>query len=374
MRFTFALGFSFVFALPFACAKADPPAPTVAAYDVSVLLPLPNLETEVPLLGFTDVGIDGSILPPWAIAALPPLASPEEAEWAWAQLRAVAVRFDPCFASVQLDASCKNEVRIVWQPVANDPKEPGTLAMDAAVHTFYAVSRDELVHAVRAVRDAAGSPDEGTLSVHPTLAKEGLKGDFAKALRAEVLRITGEKRLTRVTFMTLPRAEHEWVFGGFDVVDGAAAILKPTGVDAMTQTVRGLATNEKTISAKVEPEVGPDDPSPILSATISSVTPDVASAAYNASLRLENPRLTTPESRDCASCHLAASARRLGEASFSLTTDGRVDAYIGGLKHEAGPAQSFRAFGYFGKKPSVSARVANETAEVIRMFSELGVP
>jgi len=361
-------------ALIIACAKADPPAPTVAPYDVSMLLPLPDLETDVPLLGFADPGVDGPLIPMWAITALPPLASPDDAAWAWTQLRAVAVRFDPCFASVQNDASCRNQVRIVWQPVANDPKEPGTIAMDAAVHTSYSVSREELIRAVRTLRDAAGTPDASTLSIHPTLAKEGLNGDFARALRSEVLHITGDKRLTRVTFMTLPVAEHQWTFGGFDVVNGAAVPLKPTGVDAMVQVVRGSATNEKNISARVEPGVGPDDPSPILSATVSSVTPQMASAALDAALRLQNPRMTTPESRDCASCHLVGSAKRTAETAFSLTTDGRADAYSGGLAHEKGPAQSFRAFGYFGKQPSVSERVAHETAEVIRIFGELGVP
>jgi len=256
--------------------------------------------------------------------------------------------------------------------VSNDPREPGTTTMDAAAHTFYRVSQEELVNAVRVLRDAAGAPNASTLSVHPTLASEGNSGFFGRALRTELLHILGESRLRRVTFMTVPVAEHEWTFGGFDVENGAPKPLRPFGVDAETQIVRGSATSSENVSARIEPAMRVDAPdvSPILVATRASITEDTAKRAYDAALRLENPRLTSTEGADCASCHLARSARVAGERHFGLTIDGRADAYGVTLAHEAGPSQSFRAFGYFGRAPSISPRAAHETNEVLRMLSD----
>ncbi len=364
-------------ALALSCAKSEPATTTLAAHDVSMLLPLPETENDKALIGFADDGGNGALIPQWAIDALPKLADDETASWAWAQLRAVGVRFDPCFAATEMSGSCKNQVRIVWQPVSNDPAHPGTRAMDAAVHTFYDVSRDELVGIVKRLRASSGLPQSSVLSVHPTLATQGLNGVFAQTLRREVLALTGEKRLTRMTYMALPTEDHAWTFGGFDVLDANARtlrILRPTGVAADTQTVRGSATSDTNVNVRVEPGVGSDNPLPVLSGTAETVSNAMATASLEAALRLENPRITSAESADCASCHVARVAHSMALVNFGISVDGRKDAWVGlQLAHASGPARSFRGFGYFGHEPSISERTAHETAEVIRLMDDLGV-
>src|SRR6185436_20001973 len=63
---------------------------------------------------------------------------------AFANLRAVGVRLDPCFANLGdvADADCENQLRITFQPLTFE--DGHVVTGDEAVHAFYSVTREEL--------------------------------------------------------------------------------------------------------------------------------------------------------------------------------------------------------------------------------------
>jgi hypothetical protein len=93
----------------------------------------------------------------------------------------------------------------------------------------------------------------------------------------------------------------------------------------------------------------------------SPATPEMQ-AAMSAALRVENPAIHSAESMDCANCHLAEGAHRIGESLFGLSTAtafqharslARVD--------ERTSVTNLHAFGYLQRRVSIMQRTANES-------------
>lgn len=348
----------------------------VGVTDVSILFPLPPKEQRLALLGTDDEGRGGPLLPRDLLRRLPPLDVLSSNDELRALLRVVAVRLDPCFPGLG-DAPCQNQIRLVVQPIGLLEGGEGLAATDAALHLFYEVTRAEMASLLQHVVDlrvASGVPrSDGPVSVHPALAREGVRGPFGDGLRSLLLAHAGRAALTRVTFMGLEQLGQRWRFGGFDVV---AAELRPLTIataNAPEQTFSNRDLDGVTFAASSmsPPSASPDDVRLLFEpASLAAAGDAERRAAYRRALRLENPRLHSPETVDCATCHVAGAARRFAERELGLSGDGNGARYAHprGLPLDGATAErtdELRAFGYFDARPSISQRVVNETAEVV---------
>jgi hypothetical protein len=364
---------------------ASPPArptrltSTVGVDDVSFLYPLPaDVSLRLSLLGASDEGARGELLPAEIYRALPPLDTLLPNTDSYFLMRVVSVRLDPCFPGLGTEeAACQNQVRLVMQPVVPAVSGPGLTTLDLAVHLFYALGREELAGMLQELTDlrvASGlAPSEGPVGVHPALAREGMKGTFATALRALLLRHAGKDNLTRVTFMGTEQVGQVWRFGGFDRQDGKLVAMQIPLVDVREETFRNGDLDGVSFdrAATSPPSPAADDVRLLFNpGALATATDEARRAAYQSALRIENPTRHSPESIDCATCHITMAARRFAERAHGLSPEGVDGRYthpralpLAGATVER--TDELRAFGYFDARPSISQRAVNETAEVV---------
>lgn len=368
-----------------ACSSATEavaPAPRalteeVGAHDVSFLYPLPPQAQRTSLLGAAASGARGALLPSELYSGLPPLDFLTPNLDGYHLFRVVGVRLDPCFPGLGVpdETSCKNQLRLVMQPVLPQPGGKALTTSDTALHLFYSLTRAELADTLAQLvllRQAAGIEQGGPVGVHPALAREGLEGPFAAGVRALVLAHAGRDNLTRVTFMALEQVGQAWRFGGFDIEGGMLRPMTIPLVGVTEQTFQNLDLRGQTFERAATYPASPSDDN--LKSLLDPKWLDAASpaerlAAYKHALRVENPTAYSPDTLDCATCHVASAARRYAEATYGLSAEGpeRYTPASGPpLAGATGNATNeLRAFGYFGVQPSVNPRVVNETAEVV---------
>lgn len=88
--------------------------------------------------------------------------------------------------------------------------------------------------------------------------------------------------------------------------------------------------------------------------------------------KIENPKLHSPATMDCAHCHIAEplqiwlndkyKARPTTESAYVQEFKGKHNLSNTTRKNDHN--KSLRAFGYFGELPSINQRVINESAEI----------
>jgi hypothetical protein len=339
--------------------------------DVSILLPIPAGELDAGILRPETTGKGGPLFPEKYRALLPRL-SPDLDPAAVAQdLKVVAVRIDPCFAF-----GCRKQVRMAWQPVI--PGGVPMVAWDAAVHTFYDLSPaqfEALLEELQAARQGVGAKLEGLpLSVHPVIAEEGLEGPYWTRLRKILLKHAGAGNLTRFTFMTTEAFETMWDFGGFDIVAGKARRMVIPRVGMRLQSFVDKSGSGPGFWGGAKPASPAGDSLDILvtkSSALSAADAPKLKAAAAAIHRIENPRIHSPESMDCVSCHVAQPARAWAVAAFpqlglgagpGLFTSAEFD--LSNTSPLQGQSNVLRAFGYLGTQPAISRRVIHESAAV----------
>ncbi len=89
-------------------------------------------------------------------------------------------------------------------------------------------------------------------------------------------------------------------------------------------------------------------------------------------LRQGNPHSVTPDSTDCASCHVVERARAYLETEFPALVDATEVASRPRYQPGAGMnPDNLRAFGYFDTTPVVVLRTAQETREAVAAFGAL---
>ena len=357
----------------------------VGVDDVSFLYPLElPLAQRTSLLGAASTGAKGPLLPKDLFGALPPLDILTPNAENYSLLRVVSVRIDPCFPGlgVKSEDACKNQIRLVMQPVLPKPGV-GLTSADVAVHLFYSLTRPELSGVLRQIvelREASSIPRSlGPVGIHPALGRDGAEGPFAKGLRALLLDHAGKDNLTRVTFMGIEQVGQKWRFGGFDV-EGAA--MRPISIPLVTvkeQVFQNRDLDGVTfVGAGAEPpSPGPDAIGLLLDPrALAAASADERLVAYKAALRIENPKLYSPDTIDCATCHATPAARTFAERTYGPFPAALSERYAPpqGLSSSGATAQAtneLRAFGYFGDRPSVSARTVNETAEVVEHVNKV---
>jgi hypothetical protein len=394
---------------PGAAAPTKAPRPvgphtgTVATTDVSILYPLPAGAASRDFVRASASGAHGSLLPRTALDAVlsgRSLDNRNPASMSYDALGLVSVRLDPCSArgSASAAGTCRSEVRLVFQALyersAADPVDPadpsvGSAATDGGVHVVYDLTLAELatmLQQILTLKHASGDGATEELGPHPILVAQGLGGVFAQGLRDIVLEHAGEDRIGRVTFFDHQNSEGDtWTFGVFDRTPaGAGGVLTATTIpltDSTTQTVSGSSAVGAFTSSFADgtSSTGGDSLTPLLtSGRPAPGSAGVASlqVAFDAALRVQNPTLHDVQTTDCATCHLAEGARRVGEDVYALSTANafthrrslaRVDS--------RSSVTNLHAFGYLGRQVAVMQRTANESVIVAdSMFRLLAPP
>ena len=368
--------------------KGPPDSVDLQMNDLSVMLPLPKTQADLDaMMAPTSPGVGGVLLPQ---------ATFDQAQIGLdsTSLRAVAFRFDPCFGQlgeITDPSSCQNQLRIVWQPlfVSDVGGTTTTTAADSGVHAFYSISRDQLIAAVDemvAAREADGIDfDLGPLAPHPTITSEGLSGPLAQKLFQIVEKYAGASELVRMTAFQIELLDAGqapfagggdfWGFQSFDITAG-------TVVPRAIATLPANSNNRMSLSASVNPLESSGSPATTSIdniATLESMTNataatlDARKLAFDAALRIENPHTNSPDTIDCASCHLAMPARTMVGEQLGLTETGDANQFVPDSSIPAADLAlttqldsngilNIHAFSYRDINPMINQRVINETA------------
>lgn len=376
-------------------------ASRVQMNDVSVLFPLAKTQAQFDgYLSADAAGLGGALLPkaiyekatgikpdphngPGPVGSDPTLH--------YEDLKLVAFRIDPCFANVGPitdPSTCKNQLRLVFQSLSFD-KTAGTNALDGAVHAFYSLDRDELVGLVNDIialrKKQGGAKDLGPLNVHPLLAKQGLTGGEAKGLEALVLAHAGAKNLTRFTMFFSTNLQTVWTFEGFDIASGKSTMMEIPTLPKNTFSVQYFVGFSQDLAGKFTPPTKADDDMQILGnlADAKAASKAEQQAAFDAALRIENPDFHSPNTMDCASCHLAGPGRVITGAKLGLSATDNENAYDPGSKYvtkkdmaqktkvDMSNGLNVHAFSYKNDQPMIAMRVINETASVVAYLNPL---
>jgi hypothetical protein len=375
-----------------ACAT-DKPGPgdsTIQMNDLSVLLPLPRTETELAAALAPTAQAKGGVLFPEAV-----FKQDQRETTDYAALRAVAFRLDPCFGTTDPAGhpeKCENQLRIVFQPIRGNGIPQ---AEDSAVHAFYKLTREELLAAVQEVADArladAGAADLGPLAVHPTIAAEGLDGNLAQAFDHILTKYAGEQNLVRfTTFVFLafdaadgPAIGQDWGMHALSVANGQATDLQIGGAPASSFEV-SLGVFSNPLSTRATPGTTTPDDIALLTNfdQAMSATQAERQHALDAAFKIENPTKHTPDTIDCASCHMTQPGRDLVAQKLGMQVDGNPNAFVpagipaADLGHTTNiigtdGGLNIHAFSYRFTEPMINQRVINETAANLALIRQL---
>jgi hypothetical protein len=371
--------------------------------DVSVLFPLEAAGLAADsYLKPSSLGAGGELLPSKLYDAIGVISGSTPvsgggvggpAQALYADLRVVALRLDPCFAALQPDphgAGCTNQLRLVMQEVKNDGGKAS--AFDSAIHLFYSLSRQQLVDASQSIarlRRAARGSDEhlGALAPHAVIKQQGMAGSMAAGLRDLILHYAGQQNLTRATTMSSTNSGFQWTFAGFDISNAAMAAMTkmviPTLPMSATQQLFFRGFGNKVIEGQFMPTTSSaDDLTIFASAQKSGAARPAVESAFAALIKIEDPSKHSPDTIDCASCHLASPfAALVALPNFSLDEDKDPNAFkpSGGSVSAGEMSSTFdrvsllnlHAFSYVGANPSINRRVVNETAAIVEYLNHL---
>ena len=356
--------------------------------DVTVVYPLPlSLAGLEQMLAPQEAGKGGPLLPQKFWQRLPALNQGESSVRTYRTLRAVAVRFDPCFRSA---GDCYPQVRFVWQPIdqagygSSSPQ--GLEAKDATVHSFHTLNaqafRQMMAEYDVLSRHLAGSRDDAPLQVHPALRQQGLDGRFAQGLRRLLLKYCGEANLWRITAMSTLVGGDKWEFRGFNIVDGQPVdiVIPRTGNAVLQSYFVSLLSDRDYTNGKLSPApTGEDNLNRMLrdSRTLVIHGADTLLGLGESVARIENPDIHSADSMDCVSCHASQVAGsllfdkqpRLAQHPQVISQAYRNAPLLRDLPGNPTRPRVLRALGYFEKFPVLSRRVVNETAEVVSQLN-----
>lgn len=388
--------------------------------DVTILYPSPAKWDEVDdLMGPTSEDARGELLPASIFQKIADLDAPKMigpdgnmidapqkkvfAKWAdnFAYLRFIGIRLDPCFGeSTNLGANtCLPTIRLVGQFffARNQNAANPILDSGAAVHAFYKLSQADftaLAKEMLALRISTGLPlQKGLVSqqqdgVHPTIKEQGLRGAYATALKAIILKYAGEQTLERVAFDVQDRAgngggyygnnqgnpDTRWIFGGFQYRGGA---LQPMQIGSLGDYT-GLQTIDSFPSQRGDKNLVTVEPAITVQDNILGVFNPVKQPngqfqltdqekGRQAARRLQNPTSWTATTADCVSCHMAKHAF-LGQQQ-GAPTDQDFKSYTYRLDATNAFFGPFRMFGWDQGRPVISQRVVNETANTLEYLN-----
>ncbi len=370
------------------CTSSSHPLPAadLQMNDLSVLLPLATSQAELDAsLGMSTPAGSGQLFP----QAVYQMGS---SGFDYASLHAVAFRFDPCFGqlgAITDDGACKNQLRVVFQPMVFDTTTNQAIAQDAAVHAFYSLTREQLLDAVNEIAAArkadAGDRDLGPLAVHPMIAHEGRSGTLGKAFDQVITKYASEANLVRFTEFEIEFVENGgsgivgsgefWQFFSFLVDHGT---VSPNPIPTLSQSQNGMSLEATTnpLDASGSPATTSSDNLAMLESFMqaSQATAADREHAFGAALRVLNPQDNSPDTIDCASCHLAHPAVELVGEQLGMTPTASAGAFVPSAAIPAidlsettslvgsDGVLNIHAFSYRNQDPMINQRVINETA------------
>ena len=361
----------------------------VGTTDVSILYPLPIAGASKDFVRPAEEGNHGPLLPRSAFDVVLPGGRVERVHSdppsGYAELGLVSLRLDPCSSRGNVPSSpgaCRSEVRLVFQPiydkaagVENDPVA-GAAATDGGIHVMYDVPDAELVVMMKQIltlKKANGDLALHELAPHPILATQGLGGAFAQGLRAIVLEHVGGARIGRITFFdhNFDPDGDGWSFGIFDrmgatftageipVLKGQSQLLAGSNTTGPLAESSAQLLSSLSQSDSVAALVAPGRPQP------GGAGVAALQVSLDAALNVQNPKLHTAETTDCANCHLAEGARMLGEDVYGLSTAKQfTHARSLARKDQRTSVTNLHAFGYLHRQVSIMQRTANESVIV----------
>lgn len=328
--------------------------------EVSILFPPP---LELAMRGTRSDGGASELMPADVFArlgnrdaGLPRLVEAFADRDLYPDLRVVSARVDPCFDGPDDAGVCERQVRLAAQVV-----EPGGSISDAAIHLFYRLNEAEFIEVLARLRALSrAQPVSGVLGVHPAPA----------GIAAVIRDACSTANLTRFTFMAVGRSKN-WFFHILDRrSDGSfveSEIVGAGSSDAFTDQ------GQPGFRMGIMPPV-PWFPAALLTTgETRALSQPAFESAYDALVRLANPKLTRTADVSCAACHAGPSTQveslRDRDAGTAPMT---ASAYASPPLQPSTPPfriGNMHAFSYFFGQPTVSERTLNETQEVVRYLS-----
>ncbi|MDI3285322.1 hypothetical protein [Polyangium sp. 15x6] len=348
--------------------------------DVSILWPAPE-NGELPpgyLKIFPAAGERGPGLPSAARDVMPDLHA-DLPGGAKTTLTVIAARVDPC--APRASGPCVHELRLSAE----------TLAVgldDAALHLIYELDDARfaaLASDLTTWRAHSPASTSGRLRVHPGLAAAGIGSAFAEELHDIIVRYATEESL--ISFTTNHFAFDNWGFSRF-VRNGA--VFEKVDLPGLPAGTLSQSWLRQAQQDDLDDPNGTLTPAPAKNfgallktdaLVAGTSTPEVL-AARDAVLENEHPGKTNSAKNDCGSCHLADAAHRWAEKRGVVfdtlekyLPPAGVDVTVDVPPELMGNASNTVAFGYHRVRheklvPSISARVAAETAEVVKRLRE----
>jgi hypothetical protein len=391
--------------------------------DVSILFPLPSSTADIAnVLSASSSGARGTLIPNALYPIVGPISGSTNVDGgqqgpanvtniaAYSDLKVVAMRIDPCFASLAPDphgAGCTAQLRLIFQEVLPATKESfggtgsGASTFDSAVHAFYSLTRDEFLALARALVTLRMSNENGVslgpVAAHPIMVNQGLGGAMSKGVQQLILQYAGEQNLTRLTQLSnggqpLTSTDQPglWVMSGIDISNAATATTSPMVIPALggsttlQQPTAVLPAPGNFFLATFSPATtSTDDLTPLDNGSPNGLSASAREAAFDALVRIENPANHSPNTIDCGSCHFATpTAALIGMPVFSLDDTASALAFHPDNKSVMASDMTrtfsttsiqlnIHAFSYVGQSPAINQRVVNETAAIVEYLNNL---
>lgn len=351
------------------------PSRALEANDISILLPIDGANASA-LWAASAAGRGGPLVSREVFGQIgrPLFRERSTPEAQYDALRVVAVRYDPCFThGVAPSEACQPQIRLVMQGVDLATGR----AFDGAIHLLYnltpaldAATRAEL----RAMTALAPANVGRPLGVSPVVAAQGMNGPYAQRLRVLVLASVGMENLVRMTFMTRTSARSgTWEFGGVSVrawpgspPPGPLSIPMLAGATLQTTT----SIIGPGVQYSVTPRIGqPENVAALSTQATADAHRTGGIAAVRALLTwatgVENPATHTPDTIDCATCHVANRVARSMARDYPMAAMGLEPTVSRQIGAQEMNSENLRIFGYFDADPAIAQRAANETAQAL---------
>jgi hypothetical protein len=342
--------------------------------DVSFLFPLPagSLNELLPM--------GETLLPRALYNQIPQIDSQVDAGALFSRLRVVAARVDPCFPKAPPPSTeCVKQLRLVVQPVFIDA-DAGVTTNDAAIHLFYTISDVNFIHIHQELwklHDAySGVTWDQALNVHPVMKQQGLNGDYAMRVKTLISTHATTASLKRVAFMLVAANQAAWTFGAFDVENGNLLESMIPRLNQLTRQGFQEFGSELFRNGELQPHALGDDLRTLASESMMRLTDErTLKRAYASALKIENPHLSSPQTIDCASCHIASRAKSNAQFRRMVDESGFAEYFTHHLtlrREDAAANNPFalRAFGYFKNQSAISQRTINESALIAEQLSQ----
>jgi hypothetical protein len=240
---------------------------------------------------------------------------------------------------------------------------------DASLHLFFTLDDAAFVRLLIQLRAVGlGGNGPASLGVHPVMAREGLRGPTAVAIKAALLEACQLARLTKFTVMLTGRSKN-WFFHTLERgPDGTfARVLGDTHESSFTDH----GTPEQRDPVLLGDPAFPDEM--LATASVTELTDAQLLDGIDELERLANPKLARTSETRCASCHATGTTLDYAMAIKGLSLVPRTRDAFSPVPFIA-PAlghgfSNHHAFSYLGVQPTVNRRVANDSILTARFLS-----